>query len=615
MNIFDEPVISIDRKGLHIVSSDIYEKLEKKNLSASLITGVSGCPARWLAESFVMRDLIQDEPDNAARRGVVYHLIMELFFQETPNNRTKKKLNEITNHVLTLDEFSDLAQIPDFLQWLKQSIRNYYDMGAKPELVEVAQIKNEKGELKTGLEIFVKGNIGDTKRDILGFIDRLIVDKRSKDYAVFIEDWKGLALDTPLPTLDGWTTMKDVQVNDFVLGTKGYAVKVIAKSEIHNRPCYKITFCDTSEIICDNVHLWNIQLDSNNNGSNKNITVNSDELYEYWINGSRSYIQIENPEPLIFEEKELPINPYNFGIWLGDDNSNGGITTDMNNLLYHKRIPIEFLRASYDQRLELLRGLMDIGGYWHPEKELALFYTNHKELANDFAELIVTLSLTPTINQGEKDFKQFYDVGFSPVIFNPFKLAKKADLINEYFTANLYNNHKETYRIVKNIEIINSVPTQCIKVDADNSLYLCGPLMTPTHNTGGKVKKWKHHTKGDEGLAEARQQVIYKMLLEQQDIKVTGARLIFPVAKEIVNVDVNNENFNNRVINDVKLADEKLDAMTEENTFEYVPSFLYAWCPLAKICSAATIKPYKKMQDAFKDQPSPELLTQAFEVI
>jgi hypothetical protein len=67
---------------------------------------------------------------------------------------------------------------------------------------------------------------------------------------------KGLALDTPLPTPSGWTTMGDVKVGDVLLGGDGSPCTVIACSPVQHRPCYRLEFDDGSEIIADDVHRW-----------------------------------------------------------------------------------------------------------------------------------------------------------------------------------------------------------------------------------------------------------------------------------------------------------------------------------------------------------------------
>ena len=68
---------------------------------------------------------------------------------------------------------------------------------------------------------------------------------------------KALALDTPLPTPYGWTTMGEVAVGDELLGADGQPTRVIAATEIMlGRPCYEIEFSDGTVIVADAEHQW-----------------------------------------------------------------------------------------------------------------------------------------------------------------------------------------------------------------------------------------------------------------------------------------------------------------------------------------------------------------------
>jgi replicative DNA helicase len=68
---------------------------------------------------------------------------------------------------------------------------------------------------------------------------------------------KALALDTPLPTPTGWTTMGDVQVGDLLLGADGRPTRVIAATDVMTgRPCYDVEFCDGTVITADAEHQW-----------------------------------------------------------------------------------------------------------------------------------------------------------------------------------------------------------------------------------------------------------------------------------------------------------------------------------------------------------------------
>ena len=68
---------------------------------------------------------------------------------------------------------------------------------------------------------------------------------------------KALALDTPLPTPSGWTTMGEVAVDDELLDADGLPTRVVAATEVMlGRPCYEIEFSDGTVIVADAQHRW-----------------------------------------------------------------------------------------------------------------------------------------------------------------------------------------------------------------------------------------------------------------------------------------------------------------------------------------------------------------------
>src|SRR5919106_387021 len=68
---------------------------------------------------------------------------------------------------------------------------------------------------------------------------------------------KALALDTPLPTPTGWTTMGDVRVGDQVFDDQGQVCTVTYVSPIQlQRRCYEVEFDDGSVLVADADHQW-----------------------------------------------------------------------------------------------------------------------------------------------------------------------------------------------------------------------------------------------------------------------------------------------------------------------------------------------------------------------
>lgn len=68
---------------------------------------------------------------------------------------------------------------------------------------------------------------------------------------------KALALDTPIPTPEGWTTMGDVKVGDQLLDDNGRPcwVQYVTEPQ-HDRTCYRVKFGDGSSIVADGDHKW-----------------------------------------------------------------------------------------------------------------------------------------------------------------------------------------------------------------------------------------------------------------------------------------------------------------------------------------------------------------------
>ena len=68
---------------------------------------------------------------------------------------------------------------------------------------------------------------------------------------------KALAVDTPLPTPSGWTTMGEVAVGDQLIGADGRPAAVVAATDVMTgRPCYEVEFSDGQVIVADGQHQW-----------------------------------------------------------------------------------------------------------------------------------------------------------------------------------------------------------------------------------------------------------------------------------------------------------------------------------------------------------------------
>jgi predicted phage terminase large subunit-like protein len=222
------------------------------------------------------------------------------------------------------------------------------------------------------------------------------------------------------------------------------------------------------------------------------------------------------PLPLNLPRADVPIDPYTLGAWLGDGSSTHAtmhgdgdadqkwirhridqayVTTDrprdqttfgvlglrrplrLSGLLGNKHIPPPYLRASIDQRRELLQGLMDTDGHVAPDGQCE-YTTILPQLAFDVQELVRSLGVKAKIITGRatlygRDCGPKYRVMF--YMAGAASIPRKADRCRNAIPprARRYLTFTETA----------PVETRCIEVDSPSHLFLAGWSMTPTRNT------------------------------------------------------------------------------------------------------------------------------------
>ena len=175
---------------------------------------------------------------------------------------------------------------------------------------------------------------------------------------------KALALDTPVPTPDGWTTMGDIQAGDVVYDETGQPCRVTHAWDIrHGRPCYQIEFSDGSTIVADGEHQWLVDTDASRRSARTKaklasrprktagIEWNHGQEYRRKLpevvtteamigslrmpgrsgvtrDGAINNYSIRVAAPLQGDDARLVVPPYTLGAWMGDGwSATGAITT------------------------------------------------------------------------------------------------------------------------------------------------------------------------------------------------------------------------------------------------------------------------------------------------
>lgn len=134
--------------------------------------------------------------------------------------------------------------------------------------------------------------------------------------------WEGyaLALDTPIPTPTGWTTMELLKPGDEIFDERGHVCRVLEATGIMlGHTCYRVRFSDGSEIVADAQHRWRIE-----NARGSSVIMATEELAgrTTYRCGLRRYA-VRVALPLDLPDADLPVHPYILGAWLGDGSSRG----------------------------------------------------------------------------------------------------------------------------------------------------------------------------------------------------------------------------------------------------------------------------------------------------
>jgi replicative DNA helicase len=151
-----------------------------------------------------------------------------------------------------------------------------------------------------------------------------------------------------------------------------------------------------------------------------------------------------------------------------------------------KHIPMAYLRASIEQRREVLAGLMDTDGYAVRGSSLVQFFNSNKRLIDDTVELAASLGYRPVVamkplSERNPNHSDAYSVSWSTTD-DVFKLSRKIAIHREG-VANTYSDERNDQRYIVAVNKVDSVPMRCLTVDSPDSLFLVGDTLIATHNS------------------------------------------------------------------------------------------------------------------------------------
>lgn len=342
---------------------------------------------------------------------------------------------------------------------------------------------------------------------------------------------KALPLDTDILTPNGFVKMRDIHVGSVVYDENGEKTNVIAEfpqNELKQE--YKITFNDGSYVICCKDHLWKYDVKTNIKHYKWKVNNIVDIINKYGLKKSKSLnIYIPVCKPIKFDKKELFIPPYLMGALL-----DGGFTQNtisftnvekdvidkvnllvstwgvfkhrknkshpqlhfvggknnlfkkyIENTFHHansktKFIPNEYKMSSIEDRLELIRGLIDTDGSINEKGHIKIGFVS-EQLAKDLQFVLQSLGYRSKMTIGKRKEKNntynLYIRGCDDKLFSSIKHKErfKHRKVGK-------NHHYDILKIVSVEPLDKKSEMKCITVDSPLHTYICKDFIV-THNT------------------------------------------------------------------------------------------------------------------------------------
>ena len=348
---------------------------------------------------------------------------------------------------------------------------------------------------------------------------------------------KALTLDTPVLTRDGFVPMREIKVGTEVFSRDGKYYPVSAIYPQGKKAVYRVSFEDGTHVDCCKEHLWMFKTtDDVTRCKEWRVASLETIMTNHPIKRDRGYnISIPVTSAIRFDKTNLPLDPYVLGALLGD----GGFTTDRisfttvdpslvdklnkrltsfngaftqnsgnkiqynflsnnarENKLYRcikslglqgtnsetKFIPREYLTAPIQDRLELVRGLVDTDGTV-TSRGFVQYHTGSETLCRDFAYLIRSLGYRCRIKVYRRNGKNLpeYKVHVSAKTRELFSSQHRKEQFEAHYESNRHNHYK-LLKVVSIEELNKEEDMQCITVDSPDHTFICGDFIV-THNT------------------------------------------------------------------------------------------------------------------------------------
>lgn len=357
---------------------------------------------------------------------------------------------------------------------------------------------------------------------------------------------KSIANSEKIPTPNGWKTIKDIKVGDYLFDAEGKPTKVLGVYPQGKLDVYQVTFNDGRTVKCSKDHLWSYYK-ATEDKSKLHIDTLQDIMQYGLISGERrKNILIPQQKPVQYMERSHLLSPYTMGVLLGDGsfrtslkNNSLLITSQDEEIIkrihqemgwdikhakaishpYHwmayfsqkqqnhslvwvqdalkehpelintksenKFIPRSYLEDSIEHRWDLLQGLLDTDGSVD-NKGRVTYFTISPFLRDNVIELAQSLGFqTSVLTDKHKKTNDCYIVrlhGSEELKKQCFYLTRKQNKVNNWINNNKYHRKQDVNAMIKIEKLDYQEDMTCFYVDNPDHLFLVSDFVV-THNT------------------------------------------------------------------------------------------------------------------------------------
>lgn len=335
--------------------------------------------------------------------------------------------------------------------------------------------------------------------------------------------------------------IEDVKVGDQIFGQDGKLTTVTGVFPQGVKQLYRITLRDGRTVDCCGEHLWKVWDQGLKGWRTRNTEhlhrTNNGKQIEHRTGNTvkkQRYLLPKN-EPVNYPEKDLPIDPYYLGVWLGDGSADNpgdlcgidqeikdwvkkygaslGLPYRENNeeqtfsigcgatgckskltkafrqykLRCNKHLPKDYIYSSYDQRLALLQGLMDTDGTCYASGIIEFSNTNTNLIAG-VEQIARSLGINCSTTWSKGSYIDKYGVKIpckdsaKVRMFTSLPLFRLPRKLANYKPKQARGKNYENLISIVSIEKVDEDFATCIQVDNEDHLFLTNDFIV-THNT------------------------------------------------------------------------------------------------------------------------------------